>query len=274
MKQAFITLFTLFSVGAYAQMICDDLTNIPVYHSGQSSTIQAGDVVSVNNAHVTIIIDSASVSGSSHFFQSNSHPEISGITGDNRLIIMPTSAGSVLYIDGYQTAAHTENRYYEFYIEGMSSNLTTDFGHTYDDFPMVVNGVTVSLDTLITINTSNPNDHYFRMTFEDLGTNELRLESSMHMVLNKICVGDYNVGQEEVEQRPLTWFMDGNKMLNIDLEAFPEGEIFVLNIQGKVIYQMPAAGTSKLDMSKEPEGVYVLQVISGNQVFTEKMILN
>jgi len=275
MKQFFILVSALCSVGVHAQMLCDDLTNIPVYQSIQSNTIQHGDTVSLVNSNVTLVVDTGVWYSPIHFFSSNFHPEISGITGDNNLIITSNAVSDNMYLDGYQIVWHAPGfLYYQFYIDGVPSDTSQEFGHEYSEFPMVVNGVTVSLDTTINLNTLDPGDNHFRMIFEGLGSKVLKLNSSVHFVLNNVCVGNYAVDLGEIEPNLVYTFLDLNNMLNINLKDLPESELYLFNSQGKLVKQMKAIGKAEINMAEEAKGLYILKVISGSSVVTEKILVD
>lgn len=255
---------------SYAQTNCDDLLVLPDYYLGDSipvlDTVDFGDPINAIGANSTITVEWPFQNQPQ---QSNSWTflyisDSMGITTDAMFNITPNVSSTDMVTVSLYTFASEYNIYPAMVVNGDTSDYVNGFsfgGHNFEDFPMTVGNVDISLDTtLANITYEVMGNQFIRygtlLKFEGQ-VDEIKLRFNIDLGhLTEVCVSSEVLDIPEIES-------------DIDYYVYPNPTTDVLNIEtDKVLssirmYDMLGSEVLNKKVSSTKETIDCSELISG-----------
>lgn len=269
-------------LNAQIQEVCDELNLIPYDITQSNYQYQMGDTVSIDSSLFTLIIES-DMCGENEIPDPNLCFFISdgiNVYGDHVMRVIPPANVSEFYIEANTSVA---NFYMSVIIDEIdilnvievNGTGYINFSFAFTDYPVSVNGVTVSLDTTLIFSPGDTaihlSDSRFKLKFEGVtNTTSILIRNSCDLLLERICTSGEALSINEINDYDFQFF--DNNMLNINLKN-NFGTLNLFNTQGQFIKKYNIDEEEIIDFNFLAQGAYFVQLIVKDNIYSEKIMV-
>lgn len=181
------------------------------------------------------------------YYKSIKKNKLKQITSSNYLKANRSSCPSDLHVTAAATSSH-ENQAQNSIIA--SNNISNNIEVTYHagNEVLFTNGFTIENGAIFR--------GYIEACNDNLSTNALQIDEINHDI--------------KILPNP------NNGIFKIPLESFKKGEVNVINLIGKIVFQVNFENREEIEISLQdyPKGVYIVRIMSEDKLFSKKVIKN